>query len=83
MERFLFEIKICLENYQIRDTHLQAFTSFQTFEKFSHDVADAELLGKIKLVQLHRHSIVDKIKQLHEKCCSDITQAGKTEFSSD
>lgn len=72
---------VCLENYQIRDPQLQSFASFKTFEKFSQDVADAELLGKIKLVQLHGHSITDKIKQLHEKSCSDLTQASKKRTS--
>lgn len=67
---------ICLvENYQIRDPQLQSFSSFTNLEKFSQDVADAELLGKIKLVQFHGHSIVEKIKQIQEKSCSDISQA--------
>jgi len=69
------------ENYQIKDPQLQSFTSFQTFEKFTQDVADAELLGKIKLVQFHRHSIIDKIKQLQEKSCSDLNQASSYDFS--
>ncbi len=75
--KFLF-----LENYQIKDPQLQSFASFKTFEKFSQDVADAELLGKIKLVQFHGHSIVEKIKQLQEKSCSDFNQASKYIFHS-
>jgi hypothetical protein len=72
--------KIFLENYQIKDPQLQSFSSFKTFEKFTQEVADAELLGKIKLVQFHRHSIIDKIKQIHEKSCSDLNQASKKCF---
>ena len=64
-----------LESYQIKDPQLQSFTSFKTFEKFSQEIADGELLGKIKLVQLHGHSLIDKIKQLQEKSCSDLSQA--------
>ncbi|UJR26727.1 hypothetical protein I4U23_008042 [Adineta vaga] len=63
------------KKYQIRDPQLQSFSSFKTFEKFSQEVADGELLGKIKLVQLHGHSLIEKIKQLQEKSCADITQA--------
>ncbi|CAF1016050.1 unnamed protein product [Rotaria sordida] len=63
------------KNYQIRDPQLQSFSSFKTLEKFSQEIADAELLGKIKLVQFHGHSLIDKIKQLQEKSCSDINQA--------
>ncbi|CAF3621323.1 unnamed protein product [Rotaria socialis] len=63
------------KNYQIKDPQLQSFSSFKTLEKFSQDVADAELLGKIKLVQYHGHSIIEKIKQLQEKSCTDISQA--------
>lgn len=59
---------------------MQSFASFKTFEKFSQEVADAELLGKIKLVQLHGHSIIDKIKQLQEKSCSDISKASKNSY---
>jgi hypothetical protein len=62
-------------NYQIRDPQLQSFSSFKTFEKFSQDIVDTELLGKIKLVQFHGHSIIEKIKQIQEKSCSDLTQA--------
>ncbi|CAF2805329.1 unnamed protein product [Rotaria sp. Silwood2] len=63
------------KNYQIKDSQLQSFSSFKTLEKFSQEVADGELLGKIKLVQFHGHSLIDKIKQLQEKSCSDINQA--------
>ncbi|CAF1023793.1 unnamed protein product [Adineta steineri] len=63
------------KNYQIRDPQIQSFQSFKTFEKFSLEVADTELIGKIKLVQSHGHSLIDKIKQLQEKSCSDINQA--------
>ncbi|CAF0732257.1 unnamed protein product [Adineta ricciae] len=63
------------KNYQIRDPLLQSFSSFQTFEKFSQEAADNELIGKIKLVNLHRHSIIDKIKQILDKSCADISQA--------
>jgi len=66
----------------MRDPQLQSFSSFKTFEKFSQDVADAELLGKIKLVQFHGHSIIEKIKQLQEKSCSDLNQASKDLFIS-
>jgi hypothetical protein len=77
LNKYLF-----IENYQIRDPQLQSFSSFKTFEKFSQDVADAELLGKIKLVQFHGHSIIEKIKQLQEKSCSDLNQASKDLFIS-
>jgi hypothetical protein len=70
-----------LGNYQIKDPQLQSFSSFKTFEKFSQDVADGELLGKIKLVQFHGHSIIEKIKQLQEKSCSDLNQASKYLFN--
>ncbi|CAF3398834.1 unnamed protein product [Rotaria sp. Silwood1] len=63
------------KNYQIKDPQLQSFSSFKTLEKFSQEVADGELLGKIKLVQFHGHSLIDKIKHLQEKSCSDINQA--------
>ncbi|CAF4179279.1 unnamed protein product [Rotaria sp. Silwood2] len=66
------------KNYQIKDSQLQSFSSFKTLEKFSQEVADGELLGKIKLVQFHGHSLIDKIKQLQEKSCSDINQASKS-----
>lgn len=69
-----------VENYHIRDPQLQSFASFKNLEKFSQDVADTELLGKIKLVQFHGHSIVEKIKQIQEKSCTDINQASS--FSS-
>ena len=67
-----------VENYQIRDPQLQSFASFKNLEKFSQDVADAELLGKIKLVQFHGHSIVEKIKQIQQKSCPDINQASSS-----
>ncbi|CAF4570510.1 unnamed protein product [Rotaria sp. Silwood2] len=66
------------KNYQIKDSQLQSFSSFKTLEKFSQEVADGELLGKIKLVQFHGHSLIDKIKQLQERSCSDINQASKS-----
>lgn len=64
-----------VENYQIRDPQLHSFASFKNLEKFSQDVSDAELIGKIKLVQFHGHSIIEKIKHLQEKSCADMNQA--------
>lgn len=66
-----------LDSYQMKDPQLQSFNSFKTLEKFTQDVGDSELLGKIKLVQIHGHSIIEKIKQIQEKHCSDVTQASK------
>lgn len=63
------------KNYQIKDAQIQSFASFKALEKFTQDVGDAELMGKIKLVLLHGHSISSKIKQLYEKSCTDVTQA--------
>jgi hypothetical protein len=66
---------LILGSYHIKDPQLQSFASFKNLEKFTQEIADAELLGKIKLVQLHGHSIVDKIKALQEKSCTDLSHA--------
>ena len=75
---FAFNALPFAENYQIKDPQLNSFSSFKTFEKFSLEIADAELLGKIKLVQFHGHSITEKIKQLQEKSCDDLSQASES-----
>ncbi|CAF0781976.1 unnamed protein product [Didymodactylos carnosus] len=57
--------------YQIKDPQLVNFQSFRLLEKFSQDVGDVDLLGKIKIVQQHSHTILDKINCIRERHCQD------------
>lgn len=69
-------IFLFLENRTINDKFIAKFHNLGDLERYATKTQDNEMMGKIKIVRTHHHSLLIYINKILSRCVKDLKAAG-------